>query len=105
MKLFDALIGADRNSGDNLLVDPNWNIVLIDHLFAFSNETELRNPPDQFDRGLVTRLRTLRETDLQNRLKGVLSREEILNTLKRRDALLARLTKLIAENGEPAVLF
>jgi hypothetical protein len=106
MNLFDALIGnTGRDAGNNLLVDPNWDIVLVDHLLAFSNETELRNPPDQFDRRLVTKLRTLREDDLETRLKGILSEEDIRNILIRRDALLAHLSKLIADKGESAVLF
>jgi len=106
MNLFDALIGnTGRDAGNNLLVDPNWDIVLVDHLLAFSNETDLRNPPDQFDRRLVTKLRALREDDLETRLKGILSGEDIRNILIRRDALLAHLSKLIAEKGESAVLF
>jgi hypothetical protein len=105
MKLFDALIGnTDRNLG-NILVDPNREIVLIDHLLAFSSDTELRNPRAQFDRRLVARLRSLRENDMQIRLNGIISRDDIRNILKRRDALLAHLAKLIAEKGEAAVLF
>jgi len=106
MNLFDALVGnAQRDEANNVLIDPNWEIVRIDHLFAFSSETELRNPPAQFDRRLVARLRALREDDLQTRLKGILSRDDIRNVLKRRDALLSHLAKLVAEKGEAAVLF
>ena len=106
MNLFDALIGnTARNAGNNLLVDPAWDIVLVDHLFGFSSETEVRNPPAQFDRRLQAKLRALREDELQIRMKGILSKEDIENLLKRRDALLAHLAKLVAEKGEAAVLF
>jgi hypothetical protein len=105
MNLFDALIGNTARPASNMLVDPDWNIVLVDHLFAFSNETELRNLPAQFDRQLVTRLRSLRENDFETRLKGILNREDIRNVLQRRDALLVHLAKLAAEKGESAFLF
>jgi hypothetical protein len=68
-------------------------------------ETELRNPPAQFDRRLIARLRAFREDDLAIRLKGILGKEDVRNLLKRRDALLAHLAKLVAEKGEAAVLF
>ena len=106
MNLFDALIGnTARNAANNLLVDPAWGIVLVDFLFGFPSETALRNPPAQFDRRLLARLRAFREDDLQIRLKGILGSEDISNVLKRRDALLAHVAKLVAEKGEAAVLF
>jgi hypothetical protein len=105
MNLFDALIGNTGRHATNLLVDPNWEIVLVDYSFGFPSETELRDPPAQFDRRLVARVRALREDDLEARLKGILGKEEIRNLLKRRDALLAHLAKLVAEKGEASVLF
>ena len=102
--LFDALIGNTSRT-DNLLVDPDWEIVLVDHYRGFSSDTELRNPPSQFDRRLLAKLRAFREDELQVRLNGLLGREDIRNMLKRRDALLAHLAKLVAEKGEAAVLF
>jgi hypothetical protein len=103
--LFDALIGNTSRNETNLLVDPNWEIVLVDHYLGFSSDTELRNSPAQFDRRLLARLRALRENELQIRLKGILGNDDIRNVLKRRDALLAHLAKLVAEKGEAAVLF
>jgi hypothetical protein len=105
MNLFDAFIGNRDRNVNNTLVDANWRIVLVDHSDCFLIETELRNPPALFDRRLVARLRALREDDLQARLKGSLGKEAILGLLKRRDALMAHLTKLTAERGEAAVLF
>ena len=105
MNLFDALIFNPGRVATNMLVDPNWEIVLIDHLLAFSSDGDVRNLPSQFDRRLVAKLRALREKELQTRLDGILSTEEIRNILKRRDTLLAHLAKLVAEKGEAAVLF
>jgi hypothetical protein len=105
MNLFDALIGNVDRNGANLLVDPDSEMVLIDHVFAFSNETELRNPPTQFDRRLLANLRALRKDELQIRLKGILGAQDMENVLKRRNALLAHYAKLAAEKGETAILF
>ena len=105
MHLFDALIGnRDRNVA-NVLVDSNLEIVLLDHSLSFSNETELQNPPTHFDRRLLDKLRALREDELQVRFKGILGGEDIRSMLKRRDALLAHLARLVADKGETAVLF
>jgi hypothetical protein len=105
VNLFDALIGNTLRNETNLLVDPDSEIVLVDHVGGFSSDTELRNPPVQFDRRLLAKLRALREDEVQTRLNGLLSREDIKNVLKRRDALLAHLAKLVAEKGDAAVLF
>jgi hypothetical protein len=105
MNLFDAFIGnLDRNV-NTILVDANSRIVLVDHSRCFRIETELRNPPSLFDRRLVARLQALRGDELQARLKGSLGKEAIRGLLKRRDALMAHITKLTAEKGEAAVLF
>jgi hypothetical protein len=104
MKVFDALIANPGRPALNLLVDPDGEIVLVDHELAFTAQTELSSLPDRFDRRLVTKLQALRESELQIRLKD-LSADEVRSLLKRRDALLAHLARLVAEKGEAAVLF
>ena len=105
VNLFDALIGNTLRNETNLLVDPDSEIILVDHVGVFSSDTELRNPPAHFDRRLLAKLRALREDEVQIRLTKILSREDIKNVLKRRDALLTHLAKLVAEKGDAAVLF
>jgi hypothetical protein len=105
MKVFDHVIAnRDRNQG-NILVDPSWAIVLIDHTRAFLDPETLPELPDRFDRRLVERLRQLSRPELQTRLKGLLTEAQVDGVLARRDALLARVEKLVAEKGEQAVLF
>jgi len=102
---FDNLIGnRDRNLG-NILIAPGWGAVLIDHRDCFASDAEIQSPPDQFDRHLVEKLRTLDREVLQGRLDGVLSNEQIDSIIGRRDALLDHLERLIVERGEERVLF
>jgi tetratricopeptide (TPR) repeat protein len=105
MKLFDSLIGnADRNL-TNTLVDPRRTLVIVDHTRSFGSDAPLKDPPLQFDRRLVEKLRALAEPDLRLRMRGMLDAKEIDAVLKRRDALLAHLEALVAARGESAVIF
>lgn len=59
MRTFDYVIAnRDRNRA-NILVDPNWEIVLVDHTCAFVDPESPRELPDRFDRQLVEKLRGL----------------------------------------------
>ena len=67
MKMLDILINNDDRNAQNFLVDPDAHIILIDHSRAFvSSKKILKNEkklPNQYDRALVEKLRTLdRET-------------------------------------------
>jgi tetratricopeptide (TPR) repeat protein len=105
VRTFDHIIGnRDRNLG-NILIDPSWGLVLIDHNFAFSGTGDRMQPIKFFDRMLVEKLRRLSKVGMQARLEGVLAEQDIENILKRRDDLLTHLEQLIAEKGESAVFF
>ena len=113
MNAFDYLIAnRDRNRG-NILVDPKWEIVLVDHTRAFSSDPAVISQdrgeppelPDRFDRQLVERLRGLGPSEFQTRMKGLLTEVEANVFLARREELLAHVEKLLAEKGEEAVLF
>ena len=103
-RTFDYIIAnRDRNHG-NILIDPSWGLVLIDHSSAFS-EIAYRIQTMKFDRVLIEKLRRLSKVGLQARLEDLLDRQDIENILKRRDELLTHLEELIAEKGESAVFF
>ncbi|MDA2924348.1 hypothetical protein MYX65_06775 [Acidobacteria bacterium AH-259-L09] len=104
IETFDNLIG-NRDRNRMVLLGAACGTVLVDHDLSFSSHKELESPPHRFDRHLVQRLRALDREELQGRLKGLLSNQQIESILVRRDALLAHLDKLIAERGEVRVLF
>ena len=62
-RLFDNLIANGDRSSTNILVDEEWNLVLIDHSQAFLSSHYLEDDdeklPHKFDRQLVARLEDL----------------------------------------------
>ena len=102
-RVWDNLIAnIDRNEG-NLLVDDQWNLVLIDHSRAFTRITEMKFPMIRIDRPFYERLKALTAEDIKTHLRGLLFDGE-KPLLKRRDKIIAHFEKLIAERGEAAVL-
>jgi hypothetical protein len=106
MWVFDALIAnIDRNAG-NILVDDDWNVILIDHSRAFAVDTM----PDKekitrIDRDLFEALKALDEATLVERVRPWLFDDAALRSLLgRRDKIVARLERLIEERGESVVL-
>jgi hypothetical protein len=107
MNVFDALIyNTDRNSG-NLLIAPDWKLWLIDHTRAFRRLNALPDGArvNQCERGFYQKLKALNEDSLRELLKPYLSSYELEGLWKRRNLILARLDKLIAEKGESQVLY
>jgi hypothetical protein len=107
MNVFDALIyNTDRNSG-NLLIAPDWKLWLIDHTRAFRRLNALPDGAqvNQCERGFYQKLKGLNEDSLRELLKPYLSSYEFEGLWKRRNLILERLDKLIAEKGESQVLY
>ena len=104
-KMFDNLIGNTGRNKMNILVDPSWDLVLIDHTQSFSSEKKLLDPPVQFDRRLVEKLRHLNSAGLSLRLQDILDMDAIEHLLERRDALISYMEQLIEERGDARVLF
>jgi hypothetical protein len=104
-KVFDNLIGnIDRNEG-NLLVDDEWNLVLIDHSRAFAmNKMPFEKVMNRTDRELFERLKGLDEPTLMKRIRPwVLSDGSVRDILKRRDKIVAHFERLAQEKGEAVV--
>jgi hypothetical protein len=103
-RVFDALIGnIDRNAG-NILVDDDWNIILIDHSRAFAaDEMPFEDEITRLDRELFEALKNLDEKVVTERLKPLLFGSSIKQLLKRRNELVENLEHLAAERGEAAV--
>jgi len=109
MKMFDVLImNKDRNA-QNFLVDGDWHMVLIDHSRAFVTEANIgkdeKKLPVQFDRQLVTKLRSLDAKSLEEAFGALLMGGQVKSLIERRDALLSYLDDLVAKQGEARVFF
>jgi len=104
-RTFDNLIAnIDRNAG-NLLVDVEWNLVLIDHSRAFaSNAMPFMKQMTRIDREFFARLKALDEATLMAELKPwVLTAGSLRDLLKRRDKIVAQFDRLASEKGEAEV--
>jgi hypothetical protein len=104
-RVFDNLIAnIDRNAG-NLLVDGDWNLILIDHSRAFaSDKMPFEKEMTRVDRAFLERLKALDEPTLMKRIRPwVLGDGQVRGILKRRDRIVADFEKLARERGEALV--
>jgi hypothetical protein len=104
-RVFDDLIGnIDRNAG-NLLIDPQWNLILIDHSRAFAvNRMPFEKQTTRVDRELFEKLKALDRETLDKQLRQWVTSESVIkDLLQRRDKLVARFEALAKEKGEAEV--
>jgi len=104
-RVFDNLVAnIDRNAG-NMLVDGEWNIVLIDHSRAFgSDQMPFEKEMTRVDRAFFEKLKALDEASLMKQIRPwVLADSTVRGILKRRDKIVARFEKLARERGEAVV--
>ena len=107
MRVFTALVrDTDRNLG-NVLITPEWKLMMIDFTRAFRLQPELQHPKDlnRIDRALLPKLEALDRQELKKAVGDWLTAGEIDSMMKRRDLLVAHFKKLIAELGEDRVLY
>src|SRR5262245_36118492 len=96
-KMFDNLIGnIDPNLG-NWLVDPAWNLILIDHTRAFTNTTALYHQLVQVDPALWDKMKALDEPTLSTALGEWLDKGQIKAILERRDKMEKVVSQLSAQ--------
>jgi hypothetical protein len=106
MQVFDNLINnIDRNQ-TNILIDSNWQLILIDHTRSFAMDDTLFNPEKVIhcSRGLWHALRHLDEAEARKRLSPYLRSAEINALFARKQKLIQLIKGLIDRNGEENVL-
>jgi hypothetical protein len=102
-KMIDNLIAnTDPNLG-NWLVDPAWNIVLIDHSRAFTSTQKMTHTMTRIDAELWARMEALDQTGLAGALGSWLSTVEIDSLLRRRDVMKTIIAALVTKRGKAAV--
>jgi hypothetical protein len=93
-KMFDNLIGnIDPNLG-NWLVDPEWNLILIDHTRAFTGSRNLYHQMSGIDTELWQKMDALDEATLTRVVGTWLDRSAIRSMLERRDKMREAIAKL-----------
>lgn len=102
-QMFDNLIhNIDPNLG-NWLVDPDWNLILIDHTRAFAGGKDMVHKMNRIDRELWQRIQALTEDQLTTALSRWLNKGEIRDIPKRRQNMQELIDQKIAEKGAEAV--
>jgi hypothetical protein len=107
MRAFSSLVrDTDRNL-TNVLVTPEWKVMMIDFTRAFRLQPELQHLKDlqKIDRELLAKLTTLDREQVRKVAGDFLTKSELDAMMQRRDMLVAHFKKLIAELGEDKVLY
>jgi hypothetical protein len=104
-RVFDDLIANIDDNAGNILVDPLWNMILIDHSRCFfSDSMPFEKQMTHIDRPLLDKLKALDEAGLMKQVRPwVLGDGTIRAILKRRDKIVARFETLARERGEAVV--
>jgi hypothetical protein len=103
-KMIDNLIAnIDPNLG-NWLVDPAWNIILIDHSRAFTDTQKMTHEMTHIDAALWDRMKALDSQQLTAELGSWLSADAIDSLLKRRDKMQKIVDSLVKKRGAALVL-
>ena len=99
-KMFDNLIAnIDPNLG-NWLVDPSWNLILIDHTRSFTTKKDMVHEMTRIDHELWQRMKALTVESLTPALEKWIDTREIRAIIERRDRLQAVIDRLVAAKGE-----
>jgi hypothetical protein len=106
MILLDHFIyNVDRNSG-NILVTPDYALVMIDHTRSFQEKNDILNP----DRLILVnedtweRFQNLSEDAIRDAVRPYLSPQEMNQLLRRHGVIIKYVQGLIEERGRAAVV-
>ena len=107
VRVFDQLIYDTDANLTNVLIGEDWKVYRIDFTRAFRTFKTLQRPEDlqQCDRQLLEKLKALDRNQLATATKKYLTKGEIDAVMARRDKIVERFQKLIAEKGEGQVLY
>jgi len=117
-RLWDNLIANEDRHTNQILITPDWRMILIDHSRSFRASSKFtksliytarhREGPklmSELPRAVVDRVKALDFAAIRSVVGAYLSDEEINAVLARRDLILAEIDKLIKINGEDKVLY
>jgi hypothetical protein len=105
--VFDQLVSDADVNLTNVLIGENWHIWRVDFSRAFRLNKEPKDYKElvRCDRQLLQRLNALDGKELTEKTKGYLDKDEVAAVMMRRDKIVERFQKLIAEKGEKEVLY
>jgi len=102
-KMFDNLIAnTDPNLG-NWLVDPSWNIILIDHSRSFTSTKSMQHEMTRIDEALWHKMLALTEASLKPVIGPWMDAGQVRAVIQRRDKMRELVDQLIKSKGESYV--
>jgi hypothetical protein len=102
-KMFHNFIGdIDPNLG-NWLVDPAWNLILIDQSRAFATDKNMVHELTRIHRDLWDRMQALTQEQVNGTLAPWLDAKQIRAIFERRDVMQRKIDALVKKKGEAAV--
>ena len=106
MRVFMELVhDTDRNMG-NVLISPEWRVIMLDFTRAFRLWPTIRaNELPRIDRTLLARLDGLTEEALRAATHPHLPGSEVAAVLKRRDLIVEHFRARVQQLGEARVLY
>ncbi|MGC2184797.1 MAG: hypothetical protein WA637_16085 [Terriglobales bacterium] len=107
IRVFDQLVLDTDPNLTNVLIGEDWKIWRVDFSRSFRLQGKLKSPDDlvRCDRHLFEKLKALDGNELQEKTKHYLNKMEVKAVMQRRDLIVERFQKLIAEKGEAEVLY
>ena len=107
IRVFDQLVSDSDPNLTNVLIGQDWKLWRVDFTRAFRLQGKVKSPDDlvRCDRHLFEKLQALDGNDLEQRTKHYLNKMEVKAVMQRRDEIVKRFQKLIAEKGESEVLY
>ncbi len=106
-RVFAQLVYDSDPNLTNLLIGETWQIWMIDFTRGFRLYKELENAKNltHCDRNLLEKLRQLNESEVMEKTRPHLKKNEVQAVMARRDKIVQHFQKLVAEQGEAAVLY
>jgi len=117
-RFFDNLIANEDRHSNQILITPDWRMILIDHSRSFRMSAKFtksliytakhREGPklmSELPRAIVDKVKALNLATIRSIVGEYLSADEINAVLARRDLILTEIDKLIKANGEDKVLY
>jgi hypothetical protein len=107
LAIFENLVFCEPNTEDVFIQENDWKIWRVDFSEAFDSFVELdsKNEITKCSKALFHNLKKLDEREIRIVLESHCNKEEIDALLERKNLIIERITLLIKEKGEEAVLF
>ena len=105
-RVFMELVRDNDRNLTNVLISPEWRLIMIDFTRAFRLTDTIRPLElERADRALLAKMEGLTADALTTATKGYLSPGEVKAVMRRRDLIVAHYRNLVQKLGEAKVLY